>query len=116
MAFDLDAARAQRLEATGATRFTFTFGGADYTVDPSSEWPVEAVDALANGLVVQGLQLILGGEQWDLIGAELSLGDAEALIGAIAKHEGLPSAGNSSGRAKPATRPKSKRSSSANTG
>lgn len=105
MTFDLDAARAQRKEAAGGQYFTFTFGGTEYAVEQSKEWPVEAVDALAAGRIVEGLSLVLG-KAWDVIGKDLSVGDAEALIEAIAKYEGFPLAGNSLARASRATPPK----------
>lgn len=49
-------------EALGV-RLPFTFDGVDYEIDPSSEWPYDALESFEEGRVVAFLKIILGPEQ-----------------------------------------------------
>ena len=62
--FDLDAARARRLEASG-DRLTFRFGGDEFSVLPLSELSVSFLDALSENDTSAMLRMLLGDEQFD---------------------------------------------------
>jgi hypothetical protein len=115
--FDLDAARAQRREASGQGS-EFTFGGSTFTVPPSSEWPISVRDQLSSGEVASAMQGILG-DQWaefDKLGP--TIGDVSDLLDWVASENGMGSAGKSSGSSSSSrsTPKRSKRTSSGTTG
>lgn len=107
MAFDLDAARAARREANGEHGFAFIWNGVEYQAPASKDWPVEAVSKISDGELVDSLRLILTDKVYDQLDG-LTIGDVEALLDAMATHEGTETLGNSSPRASRATRRKSK--------
>jgi len=49
-------------EALGE-RIPLTFGGVDYLILPSSDWPYEALEAFEDGKIATFLRHILGDEQ-----------------------------------------------------
>ena len=94
--FDLDAARAQRREAAGEPA-TFTFGGEQYHVPPSSEWPLGVRDLLVGGDLQGAMRELLNG-QWERFhAAGPTMGDVGDLHDWISESNGMRSAGNSSG-------------------
>lgn len=91
--FDLDAVRAARREALGES-FHFTFGGKDFAVLPAKEWPVEAVAAFSEGSLVDGVRGILADDPDGFFAEQPSMGDVEALLGAVSEWSGLGDLGN----------------------
>lgn len=93
--FDLDAERAARVEAMGEP-FTFVSHGATYTMPSPKQWPVQVTGMLSDGDLPGALRLLLGPDQADafLNGGPITMGDLEALFGAVAKWSGLDSLGN----------------------
>lgn len=86
--FDLDAARAARREAVGAS-FPFTFGGTAFTLPPAKEWPVEATDMLAVGQIGPALKLLMG-DQWSVFSSlGATVGDLTDLFKALSAWQGL---------------------------
>lgn len=88
-AFDLSAARAARSEAAGVA-FAFLFDGVEFTIPPTKEWPLAAMDSLADGAVGDAMRVLLGPAQYQTLkdhGA--TLGDVETLFGALAAGQGL---------------------------
>jgi hypothetical protein len=85
--FDLDALAA---EADGKEPFRFQFGGEAYELP--SELDIRGTAALSSGRVYEGLQMLLGDEQWqrmqdaDAVLTDRMLG---ALFEAYAEHAGL---------------------------
>ena len=78
--FDLDAARARRLEASG-DRLKFTFGGDEFTVLPLSELGVGFLDALSDNNTAGMLRMLLGDEQFDrFMAKEPRVGDVNDLV------------------------------------
>ena len=78
--FDLDAARARRLEQSGG-KLTFTFGGETFSVLPLGEWPMGVLDEMAAGGLVDSLRLVLGDEEFTRFSAHSpSIGDVNSLI------------------------------------
>ena len=87
-AFDLDAARAARREAAGES-FAFTFGGGNFTLPPTREWPVQATDLLAVGQVGPAMKVLLG-DQWPEFAAlGATVGDLTDLFSALSAWGGL---------------------------
>ncbi len=87
--FDLSAARAARSEAAGAP-FPFLFAGKAYTIPPTKEWPLAAMDSLAEGNVGEAMRVLLGPDQYKSIAADGgTLGDVETLFGALSAASGL---------------------------
>ena len=87
MAFDLDALAA---EAEGVSPFEFTFGGESYQLP--GQFDMRAAAALSAGKVYEGLELLLGGDQWARMQtAEQVLTDAMlgALLDRYAEHTGV---------------------------
>lgn len=87
MAFDLDALAA---EADGAAPFEFTFGGEGYQLPGSFD--MRAAAALSAGKVYEGLELLLGVDQWARMqAADQVLTDAMlgALLDRYAEHAGV---------------------------
>ncbi len=93
--FDLDAARAARAEATGE-RFAFTSHGESYTMPGPKDWPVQVTAALSKGDLEGALTQLLGPEDTGrfLGGGPVTMGDLEALFGAVAKWAGVGDLGN----------------------
>lgn len=88
-AFDLDAARAARREAVGEP-FPFTFGGENFTLPPSKEWPLEATDFLADGHIGPAMKVLLGDRQWATFSAlGATVGDLKDLFSALSNWTGL---------------------------
>ena len=52
-----------KAEARGE-RATVVFDDDEYTIAPSGEWDIEALEAAEDGRVVTAVKLILGPEQW----------------------------------------------------
>lgn len=52
-----------KAEATG-TDIEIDFEGHTYTIPPSVEWPLDAIEAAEDGEIVRSTKLILGVEQW----------------------------------------------------
>jgi len=50
-------------EALG-DKIPFTYDGTAYLLDPTSEWPFEALEVLEEGKVATFLKLVLGAEQY----------------------------------------------------
>jgi len=86
--FDADAARAARLEAAGDP-FTFHWDGATFTALPAKEWPIAVTGMLAEGRLVDALRLILGDDFDPYMRGNPTMGDVEALMGAMARRQGL---------------------------
>lgn len=87
-AFDLDAARAARREAVGEP-FPFTFGGDNFSLPPSREWPIEATDLIAEGQIGRAMKVLLA-DQWltfSALGA--TVGDLRDLFSALSSWTGL---------------------------
>lgn len=77
--FDLDAARARRIEEKGQP-LPFTFGGEDFEVLPPGEWDLEVPELLAQGELAGAFRILLGSEQYDRFAAHRPrLGDLESL-------------------------------------
>lgn len=76
--FDLDAARARRIEASGEA-LPFTFGGEEFTVLPTSEWDLEIPELLAQGEVKDAFRLLLGDEADRFFAHRPRLGDLNDL-------------------------------------
>lgn len=47
-----------------AEKVPFTHNGVEYSLDPSTEWDIEALEAFENGKIMTFLRLILGAEQY----------------------------------------------------
>lgn len=70
--FDLDALAA---EAAGKEPFRFRFGGQDYVLP--ADMNILAAAAFTHGDIYEGLELLLGVEQWDqMLNSEAVLTDA----------------------------------------
>jgi hypothetical protein len=67
--FDLDAARARRLEEKGDLSVHFTFGGEKFTTTRADEWPFDVAEDLAAGNVREALRSILGPSEYDRFAA-----------------------------------------------
>jgi hypothetical protein len=61
--FDLDAARARRLESSQEP-LSFTFNGNEFTVPTPMEWDFRVSELLADGTISGALKLLLGDEQY----------------------------------------------------
>jgi hypothetical protein len=57
------AAKAVKAEAL-ETAIQFEFEGVTYTIPPTSEWSVEALEAAEDGKVITFVRSVLGPEQW----------------------------------------------------
>jgi hypothetical protein len=87
MAFDLDALAA---EAEGVTPFEFKFGGEMYELPGSFD--MRAAAALSAGKVYEGLEMLLGADQWSRMqAAEQVLTDTMlgGLLDRYAEHAGV---------------------------
>jgi tRNA U38,U39,U40 pseudouridine synthase TruA len=94
--FDLDAARAARREAAGEG-FKFKWGKKNYECPPAKEWPITVTATFSEGKLTEALEQILGEKQFAaFMKQQPSVGDIEALMGALAKFSGIgDDAGNS---------------------
>lgn len=80
--FDLDAARARRLEESGAP-MEFQFAGQRFTMPAPSEWPLSLTETLAQGELTVAFRHLLGDEQFDRFldcTPRPTLGDLETLL------------------------------------
>jgi hypothetical protein len=78
--FDLDAARARRLESSQAS-VTFTWQGEEYQAPTPAEWELAVAEELAQGNTEKALQLLLGDEQYDrFMASRPRVGDVVALM------------------------------------
>lgn len=78
-----------KAEATHS-KITFEHGGELYEIDPSDEWPVEAIERFEDGAVTTAARLILGPDGWETFKATSPKAkDVAPLIGAIQKAAGL---------------------------
>lgn len=50
-------------EALG-DKIPFTFDGVDYLIDPTSEWPFDALESFEDGKIAAFLRAVLGTEQY----------------------------------------------------
>lgn len=93
MAYDATAAAAARREALGE-RFTFSWHGGEFTIDPPDEWPAEAVEVLGEGKAHAALMLIIDSSGDGQAAAlrkkpRLRQGDVEGLLDALAEFYGI---------------------------
>ena len=77
--FDLDAAKARRMEESGGP-VHFRFGGEDFTLMPLSEWPMGVLDDIADGSIMESLRRVLGDDYERFAAMSPSIGDVNALI------------------------------------
>ncbi|GAA2843898.1 hypothetical protein Acy02nite_68460 [Actinoplanes cyaneus] len=83
---------AARAEATDQPT-TFVYDGETYTIAPSKDWDLDALDAMEEGQIVKPVKLILGTEQWATFKAKRrTIGDLNDMFEALQKAAGL--AGN----------------------
>lgn len=83
--FDLDAARARRLETTGRP-MRFTFAGETFSMPAPSEWPLDSTETLAKGELNEFFRDCLGVEQYDRLLAcdpKPTMGDLQSLISQV---------------------------------
>jgi hypothetical protein len=107
VAFDLDAARAARAEATRET-FPFVFGGESYAVKPTDEWSLDAAALLSEGDLAAAIPLLLegGAEAFAKLRADgANLGDLRTLFEEVGRWAGVGSLPNSSPPRPPASIP-----------
>ncbi|BCJ41676.1 hypothetical protein GCM10010168_53260 [Actinoplanes ianthinogenes] len=72
---------------------TFSFDGETYTIAPSKDWDLDALDAMEEGQIVKPVKLILGAEQWATFKTKRrTIGDLNAMFEALQTAAGL--AGN----------------------
>lgn len=84
MVFDASAAAAARRETQGEP-FQFSWDGDKYQMDSPKEWPVEATDALAEGLLGDAFDLLVRPRR----PKGLAVADVEAIMTECARHFGL---------------------------
>jgi hypothetical protein len=107
VAFDLDAARAARAEATRET-FPFVFGGDRYEVKPTDEWSLDTAALLSEGDVAAAVPLLLegGDEAFAKLRANgANLGDLRVLFEEVGRWAGVGGLPNSSPPQPPASIP-----------
>jgi hypothetical protein len=105
--FDLQAAAAAEAEALP---FAFQYKGKGYELPAMSGWPMTTIRAVALGDLEAALGSLIGAETYDKLCADgLTLGELKALFAAAGATGGMASLPNSSRRARPASRPTSKR-------
>lgn len=94
--YDLEAATRAAANEAEAVPFAFTYKGESYSVPPSSEWPMPALAALAEGDLAGSLSQLLGDEAYDrLMAAGLKLGELGHLFEAVAGDSGMVTLPNS---------------------
>jgi len=76
--FNLDDARARRLEASG-NHLEFTFGGEQFTIPPTMEWDLAVPELMADGKIKEAMAALLGDQADRFMGKKPTLGDIEAL-------------------------------------
>ncbi|WP_229398173.1 hypothetical protein [Micromonospora okii] len=82
-------ARAARAEAT-ETATTFDFDGESYSVAPSNQWDLDALDAFESGRILTAVRLILGADQLARFRSKpRTIGDLDALFDAAQKAAGI---------------------------
>lgn len=60
------------------------FDGVTYTVPPSSEWDLDAIEAAENGQVITSVKMILGDAQWtEFRKHNKTMGDLERFMDAV---------------------------------
>lgn len=96
--FDLKAAakaKAAASESQGLP-FAFTYDGDDYTVPPSREWSMAALERLGSGDLAGALTELLSEDTYaKLRDAGLTLGELEALFEQVAQDSGMETLPNS---------------------
>ncbi|OZV74768.1 hypothetical protein CA850_29770 [Micromonospora echinospora] len=83
---------AAKAEATGQSQ-TFEHDGVTYSVPPTSEWDMDAMEAYERDHIVTCVRLILGPEQFEKFkpkGTKRTLGDLNALFDKIQKATDVP--------------------------
>lgn len=77
-----------KAEATGEG-IPVEFDDELYEIPPSSEWPLDAVEAAENGQIVTATKLILGPKQWaEFRKAHTTLGDLERFMETLSELTG----------------------------
>jgi hypothetical protein len=80
------AAKAEAL----ASGVAFTYDGDSYTISPTSEWDLDALDAYEEGHVSKCVRLILGEDQWQLFRSKRrTVGDLNDLFEVAQKAAGI---------------------------
>lgn len=91
--FDVDAARAARAEAA-AEPFLFSLGGQEFEIPPAAEWPIMAVQLMAEGKLQEAMEELLGPVQsvaFRQVGARIA--DVTAVMEAVSSWQGFDSLG-----------------------
>lgn len=92
---DLDAILAAQAEAAGDAH-KVVWGGQTFAVRRINDWPLSALDLMAQGQLTSGLALILG-DDWDAFwqAREPTIGAAETLMDTLVQREGFKNLGES---------------------
>jgi hypothetical protein len=102
--FDLDAAVEAAKAEAGGEPFVFTWKGTTYEVPTATEWPMEALTALADGNLPVAMGALLGEEAYgDMIRGGITVGGMNTLFDAIGKAAGMGGLPNSLAPPQPAS-------------
>jgi hypothetical protein len=73
-----------------ATGTPFTFDGETYTIAPTTEWDLDALEAYEDGQIARCVRLILGADQWKAFRSKpRTVGELSDLFDAAQKAAGL---------------------------